>query len=97
MSRLTLYSPAAYKITVKGALLRYDNHPFLTDAAVIRVAGEGDDLHSTISLTVKDQAELTGILNTLYSMHCVILLVESLDSHHLHKDPEQSNDEGVIG
>jgi hypothetical protein len=97
MNKLTLYSPAAYKITVKGAPLGYDNHPFLADNAVIEVVGEGDDLHSSISLTVKDQAELTGVLNALYTMHCVILVVENLESQHVLKNAEQSNDEGAIG
>ena len=71
--------PATYRIVVKGEL-----GPEWSD----RVAGlaitsghsSGGSPTSTLIGRIRDQAELNGILETLYSLHLPILRVEQVEN-----------------
>ena len=67
-------SPVFYHITVQGKLnedilemIRADEH---------HVQFEGEKMITSLRVYVKDQAQLTGILNALYDMRHPILRVE---------------------
>lgn len=67
--------PANYKITVQGIL----TETFLNSFEGLKVVTEKDEenKYSTkIDIRIKDQAELSGIINTLYEWRFPILLVE---------------------
>ena len=75
--RLTLGTPATYRIRVQGRLdaswserlggLRITSRRRGDQAPVTTLVGE-----------VRDQAELIGILNSLYDLHLPLLLVQIL-------------------
>ena len=72
--------PATYRIVVQG---------FLDPSYSDRVAGmkisttKRGELKpiTTLQGTVSDQAELSGVLETLYSLHLTLLNVESVAGH----------------
>ena len=82
MSKLKFCDAANYKIIVKGEV-RGNIIPLLPLTTVIGVDADGDGVQSSISLKVKDQAQLTGILNALYDHHYVILKVENFEPESL--------------
>ena len=73
--KFNLGTPADYRIVVEG---------FLDERWADRLAGlqissrkRGDDLpETTLSGRLRDQAELAGVLNSLYELHLPILRVE---------------------
>lgn len=81
--------PATYQITVKGPL--GDHLTSMLDNARIGVRVLEDAIFSRITLEVKDQAQLAGILYQLYTNHNVILKIESSDPR---KDNEKYQDDG---
>jgi hypothetical protein len=74
---LKLWAPADYRIEVVG---------FLEESWSDRLGGmriktrQRTDQSTVTTLTgrVRDQAELTGVLNSLYELHLPILSVESI-------------------
>jgi len=75
--RLTLGTPATYRFSVQGCL----------DGSLINGLGgmhidtrtQGDHTPmTTLASRVRDQAELIGVLNSLYKLHSPLLSVESL-------------------
>ncbi len=72
------YEPASYGITVDGILVD-DTFPIF-DSSRMRIVYEGKHAQSYLSVRVKDQAELSGVLNTLYSLQYVILKIEKMDT-----------------
>ena len=78
MSKLRFYGPAEYRMTVEGVLT--DEMQAMLEPARFTVLSEGGASQSSIVLTVKDQAQLAGILNSLYANHYMILNVENIES-----------------
>ena len=78
MSTIEFSRLAAYTITVKG-IITDDVFPMI-DSSRIRIDHDRGLTQSNLSLNVKDQAELSSILNTLYSNRYVILKVEGMGS-----------------
>ena len=67
--------PATYKIKVQGIL----SETFLNSFDGVKCSTEkelGNKYVTTIEIKIKDQAELSGIINSLYEWRYPILLVE---------------------
>jgi hypothetical protein len=68
--------PAVYRITVQG-VLDDDWSDRLAGMSITPGEAEGKPIATLIG-RLRDQAELSGVLNTLYEMHLSILGVERL-------------------
>ena len=70
--------PATYRITVKGHL---DNSwsDRLGNMMITPSLHEDQRMITTLTGCVRDQAELFGVLNTLYELHIPLLTVKILD------------------
>jgi len=67
--------PASYRIIVKGRIDQLWSEDL--GGMDIRIEGrEGDPAITILSGQVMDQAELMGIMNSLYELHMVVLSVE---------------------
>lgn len=75
---LTFNSTVHYRIRVKGFLDESWSERFLNMRISNQVL-ENLSPMSTLAGTVRDQAELAGVLNNLYEMHLPIFSVECLD------------------
>lgn len=74
---LKLWTPATYNIKVQG-YLDESRSDFLGGMTII-TASQGDQGEvTTLVGRLRDQAELSGVLNTLYEFHLRILSVECL-------------------
>ena len=72
-----LWTPATYRIKVQGYLDK-SRSDFL-GGMTITTASQGDEgVMTTLVGRLRDQAELSGVLNTLYELHLPILSVEFL-------------------
>ena len=71
--------PAKYCITVRGNL-DASWAERLGDMTITESSPEGQDLMTTLVGRVLDQAELFGVLNTLYELHIPLLSVKILSS-----------------
>ena len=70
--------PATYRIVVQGSL--DENWSSRLAGMVISTTDRGDKKpHTTLVGPIRDQAELNGVLETLYSLHLTILKVETVD------------------
>jgi hypothetical protein len=70
--------PAVYRIVVQGTLAE----DWADRLAGLRVttSHRGDRApHTTLVGPIRDQAELNGVLETLYGLHMTILRVETID------------------
>jgi hypothetical protein len=77
-ARLTLGTPATYRICVQGRL--DESWSERLGGLRITTSYQGDQVPvSTLVGTVKDQAELIGIVNSLYDLHLPLLSVEFLN------------------
>ena len=68
---------ANYRIKVQGKL----DHAWSDTLGGLRITTEKkseDDFVTTLEGAIKDQAELSGILNSLYDMHFTVLAVKCL-------------------
>ena len=75
MSKVCFSSPGYYRIQVQGYLQSHWNKRF----GEMRVLSPPRELDSAITVLqgrVSDQAELSGILNTLYELHLPLLSVQ---------------------
>ena len=74
----TFYKPGNYRIRIQG---------FLDKSWSERISGMRITIHNeddgapvtSLEGRVRDQAELAGVLNTLYELHLPLLSVKSLD------------------
>ncbi len=70
--------PARYRIVVQGVL-----DPAYTDrvAGMVITTTEGEDRssHTVLKGYVRDQAELSGVLDTLYNLHMPIVEVTKIE------------------
>ena len=76
--RIKLWTPATYRIEVEGHLAESKSDRL----AGMRIATrERIDQTSVTTLVgrLRDQAELSGVLNSLYDLHLSILKVEVVD------------------
>ena len=69
--------PATYRIVVKGAL---DDHwsDRLAGMAISVAKTETGSSHTTLFGPLRDQAQLNGVLETLYGLHLPIVRVEEV-------------------
>jgi hypothetical protein len=72
-----LWTPATYNIKVQGNL--DESRSEFLGGMTITTASQGDEgMVTTLAGRLRDQAELSGVLNTLYELHLPILSVECL-------------------
>jgi hypothetical protein len=77
--RLTLGMPATYRINIQGSIdKRWGDR--LGDVLITTRGGEGDAPVTILVGRMRDQAELMGVLNSLYELHLPLLSVEILDN-----------------
>ena len=72
-----LWTPATYRIKVQGCL--DESKSEFLGGMTITTSSQGDEgVMTTLVGRLRDQAELSGVLNTLYELHLPILSVEFL-------------------
>lgn len=70
--------PAVYRIVVQGAL--GENWSDRLGGMTITITERGElRPHSTLVGNIRDQAELNGVIETLYGLHLPILKVETIE------------------
>jgi len=74
---LKLWTPATYAITVEGRLDETWSERLGGMNITTRTRGD-ESVVTTLVGRMRDQAQLTGVLNTLYEMHLPILSVENV-------------------
>jgi len=75
VKKLTLGAPATYRIEVQGNLA--ESWSGRLSGMRIETSSRGDQKSiTTLTGRVRDQAELAGVLNSLYEMHFPILSVD---------------------
>ena len=72
-----LWTPATYRIKVQG-YLDESKSEFLGGMTITGVGQDDQGVVTTLVGRLRDQAELSGVLNTLYEFHLPILSVECL-------------------
>ena len=75
MKSIEFGGPADYRIVVKGRLAETTVER-LGDMKIASVEGEGRETVTTLVGPVRDQAALSGILNSLYGLHLSVLTAE---------------------
>ena len=94
MKTSKFYEPASYGITMDGILL--DGTFPIFDSSRMSIAYDGEHAKSHLIVRVKDQAELSGVLNTLYSLQYVILKIEKMDTPSFMEYADRSTHGGDI-
>ena len=74
---LKLWMPATYRIRAQGELDDSRSN-FLAGMSITTSFQEDEGVVATLVGRLKDQAELFGVLNTVYEMHLPLLSVEIL-------------------
>jgi hypothetical protein len=74
---LKLWTPAAYRIEVEGDLDESLSER-LGGMRITRSSREDQRTVTTLEGPVRDQAELAGVMNSLYELHLPILSVQNL-------------------
>ena len=91
---LKLWTPANYRIEVEGEVPESWSDR-LGGMRITRRKRADQSTVTTLTGRVRDQAELSGVLNTLYELHLPILSVESItDENRTRKrvrDPDKSS------
>jgi hypothetical protein len=77
-SAIEFGEPATYRIVVQGALNSCWRDR-LAGLAISTTSGSGGLPRTTLFGRIRDQAELSGVLDTLYGLHLPILSVETID------------------
>ena len=70
--------PAKYRIVVQGALSEHWRDR-VAGLAISTDYASGATPRTTLLGQIRDQAELNGVLDTLYRLHLAILAVENLE------------------
>jgi hypothetical protein len=74
--------PATYRIVIKGELGdKWSDR--LAGMAISVSRSEAGSPHATLFGPLRDQAQLNGVLETLYSLHLPILRVEKVDEEEI--------------
>ena len=76
---ISLETPAIYRIRVNGSLDESWSDR-LAGMGITSISPENDGPITTLVGSLRDQAELVGVLNNLYELHLPILTVEILKS-----------------
>jgi len=71
--------PAAYRIVVQGVLGEEWSDRLASMAINTSVDCGGGKPHTTLLGPIRDQAELNGVLDTIYNLHLPILRVEKVE------------------
>ena len=71
-------APATYRIVVQG-VLNTDWSDRLAGMTIHTTPREHGASHTTLMGVIRDQAQLSGVLDTLYDLHLPILKVEKLE------------------
>lgn len=79
VNKLKFGNKANYQIIVQGKLNKEWSSSF-ADLKVESKQDQNGDYTSIIHGSVKDQSELSGILNSLYSMHLPVIEVKFIKS-----------------
>ncbi len=73
--------PATYRIVVQGVLSeRWRDR--LAGLTISTTRRPNEVARTTLVGRIRDQAELNGVLDTLYGLHLPILSVETIDDMH---------------
>ena len=78
--RFRFEGPAVYRIVVQGRVDE-DMSDRLGGMSIETAIDEDDTNVTTMQGRLRDQAELSGVLNTLYELHLAVLEVKRLSSH----------------
>ncbi len=79
---LRIDTPATYRIRVQGRMDQSWSEQLSGMSITHTQADTSDKLSVTILIGhLKDQAALSGVLNTLYELHLPLLSVENLDEN----------------
>ena len=73
-----MQKPATYRIQVKGALSETWSGR-LGDMKISNGQSLGEESLTTLEGCLRDQAALSGVLNTLYELHLMLVSVECLE------------------
>lgn len=76
--KLNFGGPASYMIIVQG-MLGDDWSDRIAGMTISSEGGTGASARTTLCGTIRDQAELNGVLETLYGLHLPIIKVEQID------------------
>ncbi len=76
--RIKLWTPATYRIEVEGHLTESRSDCLAGMRITVRKRLDQTTVTTLIG-PLKDQAELSGVLNSLYGLHMSILKVEVVD------------------
>ena len=77
VNRYEFSAPGRYRIVVHGHL-RPDWSDRFGDMQILARSSDADSDETVMQGCVKDQAELSGILNTLYELHLTLCSVQYL-------------------
>jgi len=77
MDDINFGGPATYRIVVQGGL-DTDWSDRLAGMTIHTTSREHGAPHTTLMGAIRDQAQLSGVLDTLYDLHLPILNVEKL-------------------
>ncbi|MGB5705564.1 MAG: hypothetical protein WBM41_01930 [Arenicellales bacterium] len=72
--------PVTYRVAVRGKL-DPDWSDRLAGMAITNTTGESGEADTVLFGQIRDQAELSGVLETLYDLHLSILRVEIVEDH----------------
>ena len=75
---IKLWTPATYRIEVEGYLAKSWSDRFAGMRITTRKRADQTTV-STLVGRLRDQAELSGVLNSLYGLHLSILKVEAVN------------------
>ena len=78
LPRLSFAGPATYQILVLGELAANWSDR-LAGMAITTQKGRNGKLQACLTGKIRDQAELNGVLETLYGLHLSIIRVEQID------------------
>jgi hypothetical protein len=90
---LKLWTPATYRIEVEGRLNESRSDRLGGMNIITTRRREDQSTVTTLTGRVRDQAELAGVLNSLYELHLPILSVENLSENNgeAGHDPDNSS------
>lgn len=77
-SSIDFAGPAAYRIVVQGVLSQHWRER-LAGFTIETAEGPGQAPRTTLFGRMRDQAELNGVLETLYGLHLPILAVQTVE------------------
>ena len=89
--RIKLWTPATYSITVEGHLDETQSQRLGGMRITTRIRADETTVSALVGL-MRDQAQLSGVLNTLYEMHLPILSVENLSENDGGQEGRQDPD-----